>query len=468
MSTLEAGLLGGGTPQSAATQLEAVRINSSCFCSSLDGTALTAALAGELGDLELVRLVEERCPYIFSSRPIFISTSQAEKIEAVVAAVESVVQLPAYREMVLSNAPSIARKDVSGVRSVFFGYDFHPFGEDLGLIEVNTNAGGALLNAAMARAHRSCCLNDAQLSEAMLAGAAFEDTIIQMFQAEWTAAKGAEQLKTVAIVDSAPQEQYLYPEFLLFQRLFAKHGIDAVVADPTELTYQNGKLWCGAKEIDLVYNRLTDFMLETGATRALHDAYMDDAVVLTPHPQSHALYANKRNLAIFCDSNILTSLGASQEVINILVANVPFTESVTVEKAERLWSERRSLFFKPVAGYGGKAAYRGDKITKRVWQEILDGDYIAQLVVAPGARVSGTVENPETLKFDLRSYVYDGQVQFTAARVYQGQTTNFRTPGGGFAPVYVLEDERVAAELTAITDAGLATGNCCVSEGEKC
>ena len=467
MSTLESGSLGVGATPSAAVQLESVRINSSCFCSSLDSTALMAALAGELGDLELVRLVEERCPYLFSSRPIFISKSQAEKIEAVVVAVESVVRLPAYREMVLSNGPSIARKDASGVRSVFFGYDFHPFGEDLGLIEVNTNAGGALLNAAMARAHRTCCLNDAQMSEAMRSGAAFEDAIIHMFQAEWTAAKGTAQLKTVAIVDSAPREQYLYPEFLLFQRLFAKHGIDAVVVDPTELTYQNGKLGCGAKEIDLVYNRLTDFMLETAATRALHDAYMDNAVVITPHPQAHALYANKRNLAIFCNPEILKSLGASQEVINLLVANVPFTESVTFEKAERLWSERRSLFFKPVAGYGGKAAYRGDKLTKRVWQEVLDGDYIAQRVVAPGVRVAGTVDNPETLKFDLRSYVYDSQVQFTAARVYQGQTTNFRTPGGGFAPVYVLEDERVAAELTAITDA-VGARNCCVSQGGNC
>jgi hypothetical protein len=40
------------------------------------------------------------------------------------------------------------------------------------------------------------------------------------------------------------------------------------------------------------------------------------------------------------------------------------------------------------------------------------------------------------LKFDLRNYVYDGEVQWVAARLYQGQTTNFRTPGGGFAPVY--------------------------------
>jgi hypothetical protein len=27
-------------------------------------------------------------------------------------------------------------------------------------------------------------------------------------------------------------------------------------------------------------------------------------------------------------------------------------------------------------------------------------------------------------------------VQLVCARLYQGQTTNFRTPGGGFAPVY--------------------------------
>jgi hypothetical protein len=32
----------------------------------------------------------------------------------------------------------------------------------------------------------------------------------------------------------------------------------------------------------------------------------------------------------------------------------------------------------------------------------------------------------------------DGTVLLAAARLYQGQTTNFRTPGGGFAPVFFL------------------------------
>lgn len=40
------------------------------------------------------------------------------------------------------------------------------------------------------------------------------------------------------------------------------------------------------------------------------------------------------------------------------------------------------------------------------------------------------------LKLDLRVYVYDGQAQLLAARLYHGQTTDFRTPGGGFAPVF--------------------------------
>ena len=45
---------------------------------------------------------------------------------------------------------------------------------------------------------------------------------------------------------------------------------------------------------------------------------------------------------------------------------------------------------------------------------------------------------PQPLKYDVRCYVYEGRVQLLAARLYQGQTTNFRTPGGGFAPVCLV------------------------------
>lgn len=131
----------------------------------------------------------------------------------------------------------------------------------------------------------------------------------------------------------------------------------------------------------------------------------------------------------------------------VLLANIPRTELVERADAERLWAARRGLFFKPAAGYGGRAAYRGDKITKRVWEEVLAGGYVAQAIVAPGERISGSAHEPVALKFDLRCYAYDGVVQWQAARIYQGQTTNFRTPGGGFAPVYSLSDDDFAAGL---------------------
>ncbi|MFM8339645.1 MAG: hypothetical protein ACKN9C_06615, partial [Fluviibacter sp.] len=86
-------------------------------------------------------------------------------------------------------------------------------------------------------------------------------------------------------------------------------------------------------------------------------------------------------------------------------------------------------FFKPQAGFGSRAAYRGDKLTKRVFEDIIQGGYVAQTFAPPPEVVihGGSVAETTTLKYDLRVYAYDGQIQLLAARLYQGQTTNFRT-----------------------------------------
>ena len=106
--------------------------------------------------------------------------------------------------------------------------------------------------------------------------------------------------------------------------------------------------------------------------------------------------------------------------------------------AQGLWEARKKLFFKPAAGYGSKAVYRGDKLTKGVWAEIAQGGYVAQEFAAPGERIVKLDGSPEARKTDVRLYVYDGQILLIAARLYQGQTTNFRTPGGGFAPAFAI------------------------------
>ena len=431
--------------------LASERLNSKCFCITLNEEALRQSMTSALGSRAIAGLVEERCPYLFSARPVFISDEQTERMASVVRAVESVVALPAYRDRVLADALPIARHDPGGAKGVFFGYDFHVRDNDVGLIEINTNAGGAMLNAVMAKAHRACCVDTAQAATAAISAKALEKDIVDMFFAEWRLSGRNRPLQTIAIVDAAPEEQYLYPEFLLFKQLFERHGLRAVIADPSALLLRDGVLWHHDTAVDLVYNRLTDFMLELPASAALRAAYIEHAVVLTPHPQAHALYADKRNLAVLSDARQLDALGVAPGTRDVLLANIQHTEVVDAAHADRLWNARRQLFFKPTAGYGGRAAYRGDKITRRVWADILAGSYVAQALMVPGERLIGSREEPQSLKFDIRTYAYDGQVQWTAARMYQGQTTNFRTPGGGFAPVYSLPDDEIICELEAIT-----------------
>ena len=125
------------------------------------------------------------------------------------------------------------------------------------------------------------------------------------------------------------------------------------------------------------------------------------------------------------------------ESLRILLAGVPPTVAVSPEQAERFWSERKRWFFKPPAGFGGRAAYRGDKLTKRVFEEILHGGYIAQEIAPPPDHLVAVGDGEQRMKADIRCLVYDRRIQLVAARLYQGQTTNFRTPGGGFAPVFV-------------------------------
>ena len=392
---------------------------------------------------------------MFAARPVFVAAEQLHRMAEVIRAVESVVALPAYRDQILSAAPAIAQMGTAGPRGVFFGYDFHVGHERLGLIEINTNAGGAMLNAVLARAQRACCAAMDAMAPTPVDIEAFEQRMVDMFIHEWALAGRTGPLASIAIVDTRPVEQYLYPEFLLFQRLFERHGLRAVIAGPTELEWRDGVLWLGELAIDLVYNRLTDFYLAEPASAALREAYLQDGVVLTPHPQAHALYADKRNLTLFSDASRMAALGVPEAVQQVLLEHVPPTEVVVPAHAQRLWDKRRNLFFKPIAGFGSRGTFRGDKLTRRVWQEILAGEYVAQAFVTPGERKMNDDDVAQAMKFDLRAYTYEGSVQWVAARLYQGQTTNFRTPGGGFAPVYsamaTLEPVARAEDICAIS-----------------
>ncbi|MBI3775282.1 MAG: hypothetical protein HY273_06980 [Gammaproteobacteria bacterium] len=416
------------------TNFDAHQLNQQCDCQTLDTSALQHELSVRL-PATLLGDLHNSHPHLFSATPVFVDALDLARMQAAIAAIERVVAMPAYVQQVLAGAPELARFD-PGNTSVFFGYDFHLTPQGPQLIEVNTNAGGAMLYALLANSQLPCDTRMQGMSTGPLAPAALEPAFVDMFIHEWRSVRGDAPLHCIAIVDDAPMQQYLYPEFVLFRELFSRHEIRTLIVDPRELVCRDGGLYGGTQRVDLVYNRLTDFALSSELSACLRAAYAEGIVVFTPHPRAHALYADKRNLCVWSDAAALRALGVDEATVQTLTMSIPRTLQVDAANAATLWSERRRWFFKPAAGYGGKAAYRGDKITKRVWEEVVAGGYIAQRTVPPSERCVHAAGVDTLLKVDLRNYVYRGAVQCVAARLYQGQTTNFRTPGGGFAPVY--------------------------------
>ena len=416
---------------------EALRqLNQECFCITLDRDKLLHSLSGEIGDAQVSAALIEARPHLFSNTPVFLSEIDISSMLRVVHAVEAACELPHYREAVLAWAPDIARHD-PGVKGVFMGYDFHLTVDGPKLIEVNTNAGGAFLNALVCRAQSTCCPEvDAALSSLSVADR-FESAVWNMFETEWHLQRRPGLPQRIAIVDDKPEGQYLYPEFLLAQRFFAKHGVDAHIADAEMLRYERGQLTFKGGRVDLVYNRVVDFALSEGGHAALRAAYVDDAAVITPNPHIHALFADKRNMTALSDRPALGSWGLAPHH-QAALDGILRTVLVTADNAEQLWNGRKRLFFKPAGGYGSKAVYRGDKVTRGVWTDIVRGGYVAQEFAAPSERMIRLDGVLQPRKLDVRLYVYSGRILLTAARLYQGQTTNFRTPGGGFAPLLAL------------------------------
>ena len=366
---------------------------------------------------------------LFSNIAILITPAQMAQMGGVIAAVEKVVMLPAWQQAVLDDSSG---KFVPSGKGVFFGYDFHLNEDGAHLIEINTNAGGAFLSNLFQQSQQGNALPGKSLALENL-----PQVFVEMFRREWQLQRGVAPLHTIAIVDEAPASQYFYPEFVLAKQLFEAAGIKAFIADPAEFETRADGLYLQGGRVDLIYNRLTDFSLQQFP--ALLAAYQKNQVILTPHPYVYALYADKRNLALFTDSERLLAMGADDSTIATLQAGVPETRLVEARDEQQWWKERKEWFFKPATGYGGKGSYRGDKLTQRVFGEIVRGGYVAQRKAMPGeVMVSVADAEAAAFKYDVRCYVYEGQVQLVIARLYQGQTTNFRTAGGGFALVRLV------------------------------
>src|SRR5262245_58077955 len=249
-----------------------------------------------------------RPPVPYAGRTVIaLDPEQLEAIRSTVALLHRVSRLPAYQAAVDDGAEEIVRF-APGNAGVLMGYDFHVTPAGPRLIEVNTNAGGALLNGlhtlSLCDPEKLACL-----CRDLLPVQTIRERLVETFADELAAVRGpAARLERIAIADLRPREQFLFPEFELFVDLFRDFAIDAAICQTADLARRPGELAVDGRRIDLVYLRDTDFTLAEPRSAALRAAYRAGEVVVSPSPREHHLLANKRRLALFSSASALERL----------------------------------------------------------------------------------------------------------------------------------------------------------------
>jgi hypothetical protein len=265
---------------------------------------------------------------------VFVPAGLLSEMTQVVAAVEAASGLAGYREAARRWAAPLAHRDF-GPAGALMGYDFHVTHEGAKLIEINTNAGGAFLNASLASAQRACC---ASTLLPVSKSADFGSDIAEMFLSEWARQRGGGRPRRMAILDDAPETQYLLPEFRLAQAMLQSQGIETLIGDPRDLVRDGNAVTLTGLPIDLIYNRLVDFAFDDPAHAILRDAYQDDVVVVTPNPYIYAVFADKRDLCLLYDNDQMAGWGLTKEHLEALAGSTfwlqqetPMTYGVSAE-----------------------------------------------------------------------------------------------------------------------------------------
>ncbi|MBF0161746.1 MAG: hypothetical protein HQL88_05610 [Magnetococcales bacterium] len=334
-------------------------------------------------------------------------------------------RLPAYRQQLAARLPAVARFD-PGHDSVMMGYDFHLTANGPRLIEVNTNAGGALLAQ---RAYRPDFPSD-------LPGPQYRPLtqLLESFFQEMRLFSRGRQTKPerLVILDEEPEKQYLAEEMELLCTLFNRQGIAAALADPRQLQPQREGIHYQGQRVDLIYNRHCDFYLESAPMAAVRAAYLAGHICLTPNPHTYALLADKRRMILWSDPAALAALGVAQSDREILQEMVPLCRLLADLDPVALWTTRKQWVFKPVTAFGSRGVLLGDSISRQRFQALDPHTTLVQQFIPP------TLLPDRGMKVDWRLFVYQNKLLGVAPRVYQGQVTNFRSPGSGYATVRLL------------------------------
>ncbi len=314
-----------------------------------------------------------------------------------------------YVDLIMGSTASFKPKNYSA----FMSYDFHILDNRPKLIEINTNASFSTLSLILGKQELSVDHYHA---------------LRVMIEEEWSYFS-SRPLKKILIVDDSPEAQPAYFEFLILKKLFISWGWETKIWDAHK-KYED--------DVDFIYNRCTDFYLKEDNHQWIKRLYKSGAVCLSPNPHEYALLADKSRLAQWSQDRFLSLFSLSSEEKERIKGISLKSEVFDVQKKEDYWKNRKSLFFKPLKSFGTRGVYRGESISRDIFLQLDEKYLVQEFVSAPNAGEYNSKIKDKNWKFDLRAFVYKGRAFSWCARIYKGQVTNRKEPGGGFSSVHFV------------------------------
>ncbi len=297
--------------------------------------------------------------------------------------------------------------------SMLMGYDFHLTPQGPKLIEINNNAGGLYEN------------DDGWIPqyEQQRLVPNFPAKLLAMFAKDW---------QHIAIMDEDITQQYMFPEMNAYAALLRADGRSVSLVSPEDLVLKAEGLYADGLKVDVIYNRHTDFYLESSPLAHIRQAFLEQQVVLNPYPRSYALLGDKNRMVDWWREGLLETF-LNDQAIQLIRAVVPETYLLSEYDSEKAWQIRKSWVFKPAARHGGKGVMLGKGMSRKRFEQFDTGSTVMQkLVPASQIEIDG-----ETFKFDIRLYMHGEDLIAMAGRAWNGQITNFRETGSGWVPIQV-------------------------------
>lgn len=300
-------------------------------------------------------------------------------------------------------------------------------------------------------------------------------SLIHALEQHWNGyldATGADPrpLRSVAILDVDVRNRPTSSEFIEYQRRFEEAGIEAVILEPDEITYRDGRLVRirDGAQIDLVYKRLLfdDIMRErnfpsttarSAGIGSLEQAYSDNAVCMAPTMLSR-MVGNKLLFAIIKHPTFekrLSDLGLEMTAAERRVRhdNIPETHVWAAGALESepgfhqsILEDPKPWILKAVNSFGSNDVLFGSRLERprSVFFDRYNREYIVQR-----EQPHGVMEVPVTAgrniaweykPFTLGCYVFRNgdapQATALEAKVTSAPPVALNLPGGGRTAVF--------------------------------